>query len=123
MLQGIQLKCQFVTGEIKNIKELSPPKLQINKLTAIFAENVDCMGISINDFAFDECDTKTDSNGKDRDMESIASSTEQSVEIALSIEQPIEIKHNANGKCFILQCHAHNLFTSTKIICSSFFLL
>jgi hypothetical protein len=52
-----------------NNKEHSPPKLRLNKLTAIFAENVGCMGIS-----FDECDAISDT-------ESIASSTSQQVEL------------------------------------------
>jgi hypothetical protein len=79
------------------------------------------MGIS-----FDECDAISNT-------ESIASSTEQQVELSLSIEptveitssieQPKEIKNNVNGKCFVLQYHARNLFTSSKIICCSICIL
>ncbi len=114
MLQGIQLRCQFIIGEIEIIKSFHLQDCE-SELTAIFAESVGSMGISVDDVAFYECDAS--------DTESVASSTEKPVEIASSIEktaeialntvQPIEIKSNVNGKCFILQYHAHNLFTSS----------
>jgi hypothetical protein len=77
--------------ERNNIK-LSPPKLRINKITAIFAERVGSMGILCNDWLSDYADDNAENIGTDSDAESVVP----------SIERSIEIKSKENGKCCIL---------------------
>ena len=49
----------------RNNKELSPPRLRINKLTAIFAESVGSMGISVDGDFFDIPDVNNYNIGMD----------------------------------------------------------
>ncbi len=70
-----------------NNKELSPPRLRINKLTASFVASVGSMGISFGNSFFDNIET-------DSDAESVAP----------SIERPIGIINLVEGKFFILLC-------------------
>jgi hypothetical protein len=77
--------------EQNNIK-LSPPKLRINKITAIFAERVGSIGILCNDLLSDYANDDAENIGKDSDAESVVP----------SIELTIKIKSIENGKSFIL---------------------
>jgi hypothetical protein len=74
-----------------NLKELSPPRLCINKLTASFAASVDSVGISFDESFFDNIEM-------DSDAESVAP----------SIEQPIKINNLVEGKFFTVLCMCEN---------------
>ncbi len=83
----------------QNNKEVSPPKLWINKLTAIFVESVGSMGISVDISHFDNSDANIDNIGMDSDAESVAPSIEQPIEI--KIKHMVRVSFFHACYCFI----------------------
>jgi hypothetical protein len=65
----------------QNNKNLSPPKLQMNKLTAILTERVGSMGISFNDSLSNNAEDLNENIGMDSNVESVGPSIEQLIEI------------------------------------------
>jgi len=95
-----------------NIK-VSPPKLQINKITTIFGEGAGSMGILCNDLLSNNADNVVENIGIDSDTESVVP----------RIEQPIEIKRKSMVSVsffdityFLSYCYLHIL-----LCCISFY--
>jgi hypothetical protein len=69
----------------RNNNKVSPPKLQINKITTIFGEGAGSMGILCNDLLSNNADNVVENIGIDSDTELVVP----------RIEQPIEIKRKS----------------------------